>query len=59
LVHTAARLLRSGGYLIFEIGFNQKDRIEKLCKASPEMELLAIRPDKQNIPRTFVLRKKN
>lgn len=47
--------LTAGGYLIFEIGFNQAKRVEELID-SRVWTLLAIHRDLQGIPRTVVAR---
>jgi release factor glutamine methyltransferase len=49
--------LRSGGHLVFEIGFGQDDAVEQLIDRRV-WKLLEIRKDLQGIPRTFVLQKK-
>ena len=57
LLHEARPFLRSGGHLVFEIGFGQSGAVEQLI--DPRVwKLLEIRKDLQGIPRTFVLQKK-
>jgi release factor glutamine methyltransferase len=57
LVRTAPDVLRAGGYLIFEIGFDQNDAVKALIDETI-WKLIEIKNDLQNIPRVFVLRKK-
>jgi release factor glutamine methyltransferase len=57
LVPDSAAFLHRGGYLIFEIGYNQSDAVKGLIDQGV-WELVAIRRDLQNIPRIVVLRKK-
>lgn len=57
LLRDAPDLLRPNGYLIFEIGFGQRDAVESLIDLKL-WKLIEIRNDLQNIPRTFVLRKR-
>ena len=57
LVQDAARFLQTNGYLIFEIGFNQGDKVKALLNQM-NWELIEVRKDLQQIPRAFVLRKK-
>jgi release factor glutamine methyltransferase len=54
LLSEAPRYLRSGGYLVFEIGFGQSEAVEQLVDDSV-WKLLEIRKDLQGVPRTFVL----
>jgi release factor glutamine methyltransferase len=54
LMQEAASLLKAGGYLVFEIGYGQKERIE--ATIMPSFQLLEIRNDYRGIPRCFVLR---
>lgn len=57
LVAQAAAFLRADGYLIFEVGFGQSDAVEQLIDARV-WKLTEIRNDLQDIPRTFVLKKR-
>ena len=57
LLVEARPFLRSGGHLVFEIGFGQSDAVEQLIDRRV-WKLLEIRKDLQGIPRTFVLQKK-
>jgi release factor glutamine methyltransferase len=55
LVVEAPRLLRPGGHLLFEIGYDQHGRVRELV--DPRVwTLLDIRRDLQGIPRTVALR---
>ncbi|PWT93933.1 MAG: peptide chain release factor N(5)-glutamine methyltransferase [Acidobacteria bacterium] len=56
LIHSA-NLLKNRGYLVFEIGFGQAERIQNLCALQRPLSLLQIRKDQREIPRTFVLRR--
>jgi release factor glutamine methyltransferase len=49
--------LRAGGYFVFEIGFGQREAVEKLVDRRV-WKLLEIREDLQGIPRTFLLQGK-
>jgi release factor glutamine methyltransferase len=57
LVAETAPYLRQGGYLIFEIGFDQRAAVEQLID-NQVWQVIAIRSDLQGIPRTVVLRKR-
>ena len=57
LLDEAPSFLRSDGYFVFEIGFDQSARVDKMIEADT-WDLLEIRSDLQGIPRTVVLRKK-
>jgi release factor glutamine methyltransferase len=57
LLVEAPPFLRSGGHLVFEIGFGQSKAVEQLIDRRV-WKLLEIRKDLQGIPRTFVLQKK-
>lgn len=56
LVKEAGAFLKTGGYFLFEIGFDQDRAIEQLIDRSV-WKLLAIHPDLQGIPRTVALEK--
>lgn len=57
LLLTTSVLLRNGGHFIFEIGFGQADQVrESIDKRL--WELVEIKKDLQNIPRTIVLQKR-
>ncbi len=55
LLKSSSRILKSGGFLIFEIGYGQSERIQSLIHS--QFSLKEIRADHQGIPRTFVLQK--
>ena len=57
LLYEAPPFLRSGGYLVFEIGFGQAESVEQLIDRHV-WNLFERREDLQGIPRTFVLQKK-
>jgi release factor glutamine methyltransferase len=52
LLKEAFRMLKPHGYFVFEIGYDQADRIKKLCQP------VLIRKDLQGIDRVFVVQKK-
>jgi release factor glutamine methyltransferase len=57
LLNSSARVLKSGGFLIFEIGYGQSERIQALVRTNQGFNLKEIRGDQQKIPRTFVVQK--
>jgi release factor glutamine methyltransferase len=57
LVAGATEFLKSGGYLLFEIGFDQHAAVAELID-SELWELLDIHQDLQGIPRTVALKKR-
>lgn len=57
LLDEARPFLRSGGHLVFEIGFGQSEAIEQLIDGRV-WNLIEKCEDLQGIPRTFVLQKK-
>ncbi len=57
LLLSAERILKSAGFLIFEIGYGQSERIKALVRRVQSFNLIEIRADHQEIPRTFVLQK--
>ncbi len=58
LVNQSGLMLKTGGYLVIEIGFDQRERVEELVDSSI-WELIEIYQDLQGIPRTVTLRKHN
>jgi release factor glutamine methyltransferase len=54
LVTSAADCLRPGGYLLFEFGLGQDDRVEALVADTDGLTLLELRRDLQGIARTAV-----
>ena len=52
----AGGVLARGGWLIVEFGFGQEDGV-RAAVAEANLELVAIRPDLQGIPRTVVARR--
>jgi release factor glutamine methyltransferase len=54
LVPAAAALLAPRGWLIFEFGNAQDDGVSAILAAVPALDLVAIRPDLQGIPRCVV-----
>lgn len=56
LIDEAPRFLRSDGYLLLEIGFDQSAAVEHLVDRRT-WHLIDIRPDLQGIPRIVILRK--
>jgi release factor glutamine methyltransferase len=57
LLQEARPYLRSGGYLVFEMGWGQSTAVEELIDQSI-WKTLKVRKDLQGIPRTFVLKGK-
>lgn len=57
LLHDAPRFLRSGGHFIFEIGFGQGEPVKESINRTT-WELIEIKHDLANIPRTVILRRK-
>jgi release factor glutamine methyltransferase len=57
LVQDSPSVLRPGGFLVFEIGFGQKDAVEKLIDVKV-WRFVEVKNDLQNIPRTVVLQKR-
>lgn len=58
LLLEAPPLLKSGGYMLLEVGFDQSEAVTDLVDQSV-WNLLEIRPDLQGIPRIVVLQKKD
>lgn len=56
LLAEGSKFVRSRGYLVFEIGYNQLDAITEII-AALEWELVDVTNDLQGIPRTVTLRK--
>lgn len=59
ILQQASHLLRPSGYLVFEIGYGQSERIQEVCARRNELELVHMRKDQRDVIRTFVLRKKS
>jgi release factor glutamine methyltransferase len=57
LVDGAAIHLRPGGYLLFEFGLGQDERIESLIAGTESLRLLELRRDLQGIARTAVVQR--
>lgn len=57
LLKSSLRVLKAGGFLVFEIGYGQRDQMKSLCQAYSVFNMREIRLDHQRIPRTFVLQK--
>ncbi len=58
LLKSSLRVLKSGGFLVFEIGYGQSEQMKSLCQAYPAFTVPEIRRDHQGIPRTFALKKR-
>lgn len=56
LLDQSPSFLKQGGHLLFEIGFNQHEAVDKLIDRDV-WKLLDIHPDLQRIPRTVALEK--
>ena len=58
LINESAPILKTGGHLLIEIGFDQRQAVEEFV--DPQIwELIDIYQDLQGIPRTVTLRKRN
>ena len=57
LLKSSSRILKSGGFLILEIGYAQSEKIQALVRTNTAFNLKELREDHQKIPRTFVLQK--
>jgi len=57
LLDEAPRYLQAGGYLVFEFGINQDQAINELVFGTV-WDLIEMRRDLQQIPRTIILRKR-
>ena len=57
LVAQAPSRLRPGGYLIFEFGFGQDEKVERLVGQTAGLELVELRRDLQGIARTAIARR--
>jgi release factor glutamine methyltransferase len=55
LAREAAARLRPGGYLLFEFGLGQDERVESLIDSTAHLELRELRRDLQGIARTAVV----
>lgn len=56
LITQSERFIRDGGHLLFEMGFDQRETVERLVNANA-WRLLDIQQDLQGIPRTVALEK--
>jgi len=56
-LNDAPRFLRTGGHFIFEIGFGQGQTVRELIDQN-KWELIDVRHDLVNIPRTVILRRR-
>lgn len=57
LVWQAPGHLSDGGLLIFECGAGQDDAIREMIAATPDLELMNVRPDLAGVPRTVIARR--
>jgi len=57
LIRQSMRVLKSGGFLVFEIGYGQAHLIREITADEREVRLVQVRDDRQSIPRTFVVQK--
>jgi release factor glutamine methyltransferase len=55
LVHDAPPFVKPGGYLLFEFGLGQDERVESLVESAPDLRLVELRRDLQGIARTAVV----
>jgi release factor glutamine methyltransferase len=56
LLDDGPKFLRPGGHMLFEIGYNQSEAIEKLVSGMGVWQLMQIHQDLQGIPRTVVVK---
>jgi release factor glutamine methyltransferase len=56
VVRGAASKLAPGGWLIMEFGCGQDDLVTAIVRQTPGIELVKVRHDIQDIPRTVVCR---
>jgi release factor glutamine methyltransferase len=57
ILDQAERLVKRKGHFVFEIGYGQVERIQKLCETRKAWELHQIRGDQRGVPRVFVLQR--
>jgi release factor glutamine methyltransferase len=57
VLDAAAAKLRPGGWLAMEFGYGQESLVSSLVEAAADIELVRIRHDLQDIPRTVICRK--
>jgi len=57
LIEDAPAHLISGGHLIFEFGLGQDEEVEQLVAESPDLRLIELRRDLQDIARTAIARR--
>lgn len=57
IIKDAPSRLKEGGFLLFEIGFGQKDKIEKILQNSGYFEIIESIKDYNNIDRVVVAKK--
>jgi release factor glutamine methyltransferase len=57
VLDAAAAKLRPGGWLVMEFGYGQETLVSSLVEAAADIELVRIRHDLQDIPRTVICRK--
>jgi release factor glutamine methyltransferase len=57
LVAQAAARLKPHGWLIFEFGFGQADAVRAIVADAPQLQLDAVLPDLQGIPRVAAVRR--
>lgn len=58
ILQQASHLLKPMGYLVFEIGYGQSERIQTVCDQQNKLQILQMRKDQRDVTRTFVLRKR-
>ena len=58
LLDFAPTLLKTGGWLVMEIGFGQSPRVKAMAAQRPALELVRFEKDHAGIDRTAVLRKR-
>ncbi len=58
LIDQAPQRLRSGGVLIFELGFGQADAVTELISGQASLTMVDLRRDLRGIPRTAIARRR-
>ncbi|MCX5697688.1 MAG: peptide chain release factor N(5)-glutamine methyltransferase [Candidatus Omnitrophica bacterium] len=57
ITKTAPRHLEEGGLLVMEMGYNQREAIEKICQGSGRLKVLEVVKDYSGIDRVIVTKK--
>ena len=57
MLEGAVAKLKPGGWLVMEFGCGQDDRVTQLILDTPGLDLVKVRHDLQDIPRTAVCKR--